>query len=408
MASSPISRPDGTDDKSCRYWQIKWRYDDGTGVPPKLRPWHWLKVMNDGAPGALTEAWAASDYVTALKDRISMHDPRIVQGAWTNGVTPESLAERPVLKTLRDALNEYLRRPSSSNTDKCRRGAFNRVCGDEWLDRPLADITKATINGWYEKRAACVQPNTISSEFKLIFAVLRMAHLDHGWLPTPVYERKGLIFKVVTPKDRPVDQEALTKPEFKRVLGVAPTPLLRMVLLTMVGLGTRLGELLALRKMDLDLVMGRAHIVSHIVDRKWVEGTKAGARVTRSVPIGESLVEELATWCVDLAPTDYVFRQADGRHFDQEDFYEDIWPVLRTVVTQQGILPESRRFVPHTLRHTYASWMALKVEVFLLQKWMGHEDPQTTLRYYSHNDEAFEAGRKALDQIDAERALVRR
>ena len=38
--------------------------------------------------------------------------------------------------------------------------------------------------------------------------------------------------------------------------------------------------------------------------------------------------------------------------------------------------------VPHTLRHTFASWLALQGEsIITIQQLMGHSDPSMTIRY---------------------------
>lgn len=143
--------------------------------------------------------------------------------------------------------------------------------------------------------------------------------------------------------------------------------------------GLRLGENLALRVRDLDLVVERVTVRQSAAEVRGVMHigeTKTGER--RSVPIAKSLLEPLA-------------EQIRGRHRD-----EFVWPI-RDGGPLRGSTLRSRHYKPaaaragleglrfHDLRHTCVALLVqLGAHPKAIQEWVGHSSITMTLDQYGH------------------------
>lgn len=125
--------------------------------------------------------------------------------------------------------------------------------------------------------------------------------------------------------------------------------------------GMRLGEIMSLRRHDIDLT---AKIVK-------VDG-KTGQR---SVMIHDNLVSlftllktrENGELCIK------VTRRSVGKIFSK---------VVDALGLNDGVTESWRKVVFHTLRHTFCSWLAMKgVPLYTISQLAGHKTPQMTRRY---------------------------
>jgi integrase len=126
--------------------------------------------------------------------------------------------------------------------------------------------------------------------------------------------------------------------------------------------GCRLGEILGLRWLDVDM---RRNVVS-IVQQK------TGKQKT--LPIEGEFREVLLALprSVGAAP---VFTRPDGRPFAAIDV-QRAFGVARKL---SGIRAE---LTPHSLRHTFASWLAISGQPLrTIQELLGHADIRMTIRY---------------------------
>ena len=69
--------------------------------------------------------------------------------------------------------------------------------------------------------------------------------------------------------------------------------------------------------------------------------------------------------------------------------------ILKTMISALG---ENTDITPHCLRHNYATLLyEAGVDVLTAQAYCGHEDPETTMRIYTHLSE--KAKKKSDDKI---------
>jgi len=135
-------------------------------------------------------------------------------------------------------------------------------------------------------------------------------------------------------------------------------PIFRALLFT----GCRLGEILGLRWLDVDMKRNVVSIVQQ----------KTGKQKT--LPIEGEFRDVLLAFprSVGAAP---VFTRPDGRPFATMD----VQRAFRIARKLSGIRSE---LTPHSLRHTFASWLAISGQPLrTIQELLGHADIRMTIRY---------------------------
>lgn len=135
-------------------------------------------------------------------------------------------------------------------------------------------------------------------------------------------------------------------------------PVLKALLFT----GSRLGEVLSLRWEDVDRKRGVITIHQQKTSK------------TKSIPISSALDEVLSA-LPENGGSGPIFRRSCGeaiRRYDVQRAFE----VAKKI---SGIRPE---LTPHSLRHTFASWLAIAGKPLrTIQELLGHGDLRMTLRY---------------------------
>src|SRR6266852_318787 len=230
-----------------------------------------------------------------------------------------------------------------------------------------------------------------------------------GWWARPNPVNRDELPKFKEPKRKPRTLAAEDVPALLAVLA----PEWRPMFATAVFLGLRRGELIALRKEDLDLVAGTLTVARS----RYADTTKGGRTVT--LPIPEPLRPYLET-AVRWSRSEGLFPKADG---EQRSLDVDVTAVLRRALGRAGIVdgyehrcrkpccvhverapdntqrrcpkdgralwlrPLPRRLSFHSLRHTCATLLAkASVHPKVAQQILRHADVDTTLAIYTHVD----------------------
>jgi len=179
----------------------------------------------------------------------------------------------------------------------------------------------------------------------------------------------------------------LTIEEWKRVdaeLGKVQDGRFQLLFRVLAGTGIRWGELAALRAGDFSLDadpptvrIGRA--VKRGADMKAYIGVTKTVRSKRTISITASLAEQVRDHTAGMAPADPLFTMATGAPLHATNIRTRAWwPALKAA----QIDPRPRI---HDLRHSHASWqLAAGLDMFTLQRRMGHESIKTTTDVYGH------------------------
>jgi integrase len=163
--------------------------------------------------------------------------------------------------------------------------------------------------------------------------------------------------------------------------------------LTAAMTGLRLGELLALRWLDVDWTAARVRVRRNYVMGQF--GTPKSRRSTRSVPLADEVggaLERHFQASAHQADKDLVF----GHPTTGEAMYrQGITRRLHRALGAAGVDGGALTF--HSLRHTFGTRMAAAgVPIRTLMEWMGHRDIATTMRYADYSPGARDAELVAL------------
>lgn len=156
--------------------------------------------------------------------------------------------------------------------------------------------------------------------------------------------------------------------------------------------GLRWSELRALRVGDLRASPHPAIRISRAHSDGYAErATKTGR--ARWVPLTARAWEIASARGVDRRKTDYLFTSETGRQIPGNLF--------RRFVDWKGTTPVGRTI--HDLRHYAAStWLRSGIPVNQVSQWLGHANPNTTLKIYAHvlGEDQDVAAIRRLDEID--------
>jgi site-specific recombinase XerD len=150
----------------------------------------------------------------------------------------------------------------------------------------------------------------------------------------------------------------------------------RALLLVAVQTGLRVSELTALRRQDVTLGTGGAHV------RCLGKGRKL-----RCTPLRRDVGQILEAWLRERPPDPVapVFPSSHGDHMSA-DAVERLVAKHLTVARRCCSSLASKRITPHTLRHTAAMQLLQRgVDRSVIALWLGHESIETT-QIYLHAD----------------------
>ena len=237
------------------------------------------------------------------------------------------------------------------------------------IDQPL--IARVSI----ELEDAGKSDATINRVVSAVSTVLNHCAFD-GLIPAPPKFRRR--------KENEGRVLYYTKDEVQRLIDLSTNVLQRDDLADITRFaayhGLRQGEILKLRNKDIDwaanriTVGGEADVV-----------TKAGN--VRVIPIHASCSEMLSQRCSHSSPHTRIFG----------DEWRDKDQLLRSFRKVNNLLPKPDGYVFHTLRHSYATWLAdAGVPIRSIMYLMGHKRIETTLRYAKATDSALVEAMEAI------------
>lgn len=398
MTTNPIPHPDG--------WKIRWRVKiDGA--------WKWQQGPIEREH---SDALRLADYIDSLPTvkicdvplimgKILATDPRIVGRAYLFG---EKEARRRAaghdVFTFGQAVDEYAARNQARWSGKTGPAVVARIEKHfaDWLDKPVADLNAADLNAAYARlRATDMSYNYVLATISRAKGVLRLAFANGrtSYNPRSEADKDALDFDIKPTTE--FHREAISPETFRDLWRLAPDAQTSAMLLTAVSIGTRIGELCALRVCDVKLTGARPtiKIAGNMAGNRWQGWTKAEkgrAKVApRPMPISDELAAALAPLVAGRPDNAPLFAYHDARkplgspdrHWHPDVWRERVWNPLVTAARAAGVeLPAG--FVPHSLRHSMATWMAVRVPTPILQARMRHATIAMSLRYYTHSEEA--------------------
>lgn len=285
----------------------------------------------------------------------------------------ETLEEKT--RTFDDLMERYLREHAAKKSEpRHYRGYFNslKAC---FGGRTLAEITPKLIVEYKARRyAAGLKPASINRELASLKKAFNLAVREWEWC------RENPVAKVSMEQENNKRDRWLSVEEEPRLLqGCAPWlyDLVTFALHT----GMRMGEILELTWRGVDLNRRTVMVVR----------SKNGER--RTIPINETVLSVLRQKCkvrslsTDLVFSSQVFTSMESGHLRRS---------FRVALGKARI--EDFHF--HDLRHTFATRLVQAgVDLYKVQRLLGHKSPIMTQRYAHHYPESLRGGVEILDHM---------
>ncbi len=240
----------------------------------------------------------------------------------------------------------------------------------------LTKIRSSIVNEYKSKRLLDgAAPATVNKELALMKHAFNLAVKEWEWLSD------NPLFKICMEKEPPAKDRWLTEDEEKMLLLASPDWLKEIVIFA-VDTGCRRGEILSLPWKHVDLTRRVATIF----------GRKTGE--WRGIPLSRRIREMLITKHsgrkVQSLREDFVFTHPAGQMVDIHELRWAFESALKRV--------EIKDFRFHDLRHTFATRLAQRgIDLFTIQKLLGHKSFETTQRYAHHCAESLRRGINVLD-----------
>lgn len=148
--------------------------------------------------------------------------------------------------------------------------------------------------------------------------------------------------------------------------------------------GFRAGEIFKLQCIDINFSVCKIYVR----DPKGV--------INRAVPMPQIVYDMLQKRIQGKEPYELVFTKKDGGQISAiSDQYQRI---VDSLGFNDGITDDRNKVVFHTLRHTFASWLAMAgVDILTIKELMGHSDIKMTQRYMHLAPEKYTAAIAVLD-----------
>lgn len=269
-----------------------------------------------------------------------------------------------------DFSNTYLERVTSQQ--KGQRAERIRVL--RWVrhfgKRPLSSITRTELEDWQRWKRQRARPATVNRD------LCRLRHMLNKaceWGVLAESPMKGLKF---LPENN-ARHRFLTLEQSERLVAACIAPWARAITIVALHTGMRLGEILSLRRQDVD------HTCGFIL----VPDSKNGE--PRHIPMDSTVSHVLAQY-PRRPNTDLIFsNSASGRRLE-------IREAFRNARRRAGL--EWLHF--HDLRHTFAShWMMNGGDLYVLKDILGHKTIAMTQRYAHLSPEYKRAAINRMDNM---------
>ena len=240
---------------------------------------------------------------------------------------------------------------------------------------PLASITPEVVRRWIAAQSAAgVSATQANKRFRILRRILNVAVETDHLVKNPC---KG----IRAPEIPHQEMQFLTAPQV-RDLAEAMPDWCRVWVYFAAETGLRWGEMLGVRRRDLDFLRRKVHVVQQITEVQSViqppsrPKTKAGKRTVDLSPFLAELLMDQLDWA-QPGPSGLVFVNTVGNTPHASSFYSGVWSKAKR---KAGL--ELRW---HDLRHTA---VALAVEqgahALAIKERLGHSTIEVTLDRYGH------------------------
>ncbi|HVH76563.1 MAG TPA: tyrosine-type recombinase/integrase [Stellaceae bacterium] len=287
---------------------------------------------------------------------------KLVRGEQIDGAASAASAEQTFGQFVPTWFDEYVVPNNKPSEQQSKRYILSGSLVPFFGKLPIRQITTRHIEQYKgHVLKTGVSRKTLKNRLLVLRKCLATAHEWLGLAGTPP--------KIVWPKCEPSETVYLSPEECDVLLSNADGILGEMIL-TALRTGMRLGELKGLQWSSIDW-LNRSITVQYSRNDHTKDLESPKSNRIRHIPMDADVH---ATLFSRMKATGYVFLDADGQPFNSGR----LACLLADAREKAGL----RHFSWHTLRHTFASHLAMKgVPMTAVQMLMGHSTITTTMRY---------------------------
>ncbi|MGF1471932.1 MAG: tyrosine-type recombinase/integrase [Rubrobacteraceae bacterium] len=291
---------------------------------------------------------------------------------------PDRRANQPAERLLAIYLRT-LTSPQTRNTYNTEIRMFLSYVRDE-LEKELGDLTAEDLSLYREHVIAKYAPATSAKKLTTVRRFMTFTYMGGATTVNP----EALKFFAKSPKVRQdPSYNILTEEELSRMLGVARRENYRdyVLLAVMAGCGLREAEVVDVRVGDFQEV-GEGQILLRVRGK--------GDKI-RNVPTSPDLWQLVQRYVIltKRSFTSHVdarkplFASREGK--DKPLTTRMVRYIVKKYANAAGI---TKAISPHSIRHTVGTNMAVnEAPLLIIQHFLGHEDPKTTMRYIRRAEE---------------------
>ena len=254
---------------------------------------------------------------------------------------------------------------------------YNRHIASKFADIPLDQITTLELESYkQELLKKKVAPKQKDAKSKLLSPatvrhVLGLLGRIYNKMNTwGLYDGKSPVAAVKKPKLDNARVRFLSREQAQELLNILKQRSHIWWALAFISLNTglRLSEILGLRTSDINLDARTIH----------VRDAKAGTRIA-------VMTDEARDFFAENMPTGknkYLFTNTDGKPYSSTTVSKLFVRMVNEMGLNDDVSDARQKVVFHTLRHTFASWLAMEgVPLYTIAELMGHSTLEMTKRY---------------------------
>jgi integrase/recombinase XerD len=293
---------------------------------------------------------------------------------------PVRPAERPEVGRLVSVYLRTLTSPQTIKTYNTEIQMFATFLGEELGRKEFGEVTAEDVSLYREHLLKAYAPTTVAKKLAALRRFLTFTYMSGATGINP----EALRFFAKSPKvGQDPSYNVLTRDELSRMLAAARARSYRdyVMLAVMAGAGLREAEVVGLKVGDF-----REAEDGQVFLRVAGKGGKI-----RNVPVSPDLwrLVQRHVLLTKRSPTSRsdarkpVFASREGR--DKPLTTRSIRYIVKKYAEAAGI---TKAISPHSIRHTVGTNMAInEAPLLVIQQFLGHSDPKTTLRYIRRAEE---------------------
>jgi integrase len=254
-------------------------------------------------------------------------------------------------------------------------------------DRAAESVDETDVQAWVDDMATQLSPKSVADRHMLLHAMY-----DYGRAKSRRLVTHNPCLETDLPKRVKKPPKGTTVPEWRAILTAAArrNPDARDLILFLGSVGWRFSEAIALGVRDVEddgeqvtVTVTRVFRLDGSSRQMIAEDEAKSYAAFRRVALPTEAAAMIRRRVVGKGPSDLVFTNSRGNHWNQSTFLRETWPRIVADARADGGLSEERRPTPHWLRHMAVQVMiAAGAQLPEVQRTIGHEHISTTIDVY--------------------------